>query len=299
MNTVAEMRVAVRQRFTPVVRSGAKHERRLYRYIIQRIRLAQRAIDMEQLEQSLMLSGTGAPLYVLDTIINNLLMTRPDDATWTHDTYIRAASGKDDEVADLLHAALVAGAASITVQGMTFMPLDPEVVLWVDDRARSLSTAVSRSASDAIRVTVLDGFENGVSLKKMAQLIRANLGLTGRDAAYVMKRQKIDRANGVSEQVAAARAERLANRLTRDRALTIARTEAMTASNEGQQQLWNQAQREDLLSSQATKEWVTFDPCPICLNVSGEVVGIRDEFSIGGNPPAHPRCRCTIGLSRA
>lgn len=44
------------------------------------------------------------------------------------------------------------------------------------------------------------------------------------------------------------------------------------------------------------KEWVTFDPCPICeANEAEGVVPIDHVFSSGHlRPPAHPNCKCAL-----
>ena len=70
----------------------------------------------------------------------------------------------------------------------------------------------------------------------------------------------------------------------------------MRASNEGTAQLWKQAQERGILSLTMRKVWQTNDPCPICAPMSGERVKITEDFSIGFDPPAHPNCRCTIGM---
>lgn len=88
------------------------------------------------------------------------------------------------------------------------------------------------------------------------------------------------------------------------RAESIARTETMTASNAGQQQLWDQAVEEGLLTGDEQQEWiVTPDDllCPICAPMEGQKAPLDGTFEVDGEdidgPPAHPRCRCTIGLT--
>jgi SPP1 gp7 family putative phage head morphogenesis protein len=104
---------------------------------------------------------------------------------------------------------------------------------------------------------------------------------------------------GVTRLVARQRAEKYTQKLIRTRAQTIARTETMRASNEGQAQLWRQAQEMGLLTGKEQKVWQVADPCPICAPLDGERVGINEDFSVGQDPPLHPRCRCTFGLVAA
>ena len=87
------------------------------------------------------------------------------------------------------------------------------------------------------------------------------------------------------------------------RAEVIARTETMRASNLGQQEAWNQAIDEGLLTGQEKKEWIATPDdreCDDCDDVDGQRVPIDGEFdtsegSLDG-PPLHPNCRCTVGI---
>ncbi len=88
------------------------------------------------------------------------------------------------------------------------------------------------------------------------------------------------------------------------RAELIARTEVMRASNEGQLEAWDQATDAGLLTGNEQKEWiVTPDDrlCPICEPMDGVTVPLDDDFDVDGDkvdaPPAHPNCRCTVGLT--
>lgn len=90
------------------------------------------------------------------------------------------------------------------------------------------------------------------------------------------------------------------------RAEVIARTETMRASNEGQMQAWDQAADAGLLTGEESKEWITTPDdrlCPVCEPMDGVTVKLSEEFNVDGErmdgPPAHPRCRCTLGLTAA
>lgn len=89
-----------------------------------------------------------------------------------------------------------------------------------------------------------------------------------------------------------------------ERADNIARTETMTASNAGQQEAWSQAVEGGLLTGNEMQEWiVTPDDrlCPECDALDGVQAAIGEPFvSKDGTEydgaPAHPRCRCVLGL---
>lgn len=87
------------------------------------------------------------------------------------------------------------------------------------------------------------------------------------------------------------------------RAETIARTEVMDAANAGQVEAWEQATEDGLLTGNEEKEWiVTPDDrlCPVCEPMDGVSVPLDEDFDVDGDqidgPPAHPNCRCTLGL---
>lgn len=86
-----------------------------------------------------------------------------------------------------------------------------------------------------------------------------------------------------------------------DRAELVAHTESMTAANAGLAESWDQAKEKGLLPDDTKKVWIaTGDDitCEECSELDGEVVPMDNEFSSGDDmPPAHPRCRCTAGIS--
>ena len=85
-----------------------------------------------------------------------------------------------------------------------------------------------------------------------------------------------------------------------------ARTEIIASAHQGQKEAWQQAVDEGLLdSSETNREWITTDDdrlCPICEPMNGQIVGLGEAFLDGDGedveePPVHPNCRCTVGIS--
>ncbi|GAJ12411.1 unnamed protein product, partial [marine sediment metagenome] len=76
------------------------------------------------------------------------------------------------------------------------------------------------------------------------------------------------------------------------RAVRIARTETIAASNQGALQAYDQS------GVVEKKEWycaIDERTCEECSAMHGEVVKLHDNFSGGVDaPPLHPDCRCTI-----
>lgn len=77
---------------------------------------------------------------------------------------------------------------------------------------------------------------------------------------------------------------------SRDRALTIARTESARAYTEGSRA----AYKASGVVSQVT--WLIGpDSCDLCAPLDGMIVGIDEEFAPGiSGPPLHPNCTCAL-----
>jgi hypothetical protein len=149
-----------------------------------------------------------------------------------------------------------------------------------------------------IRNLIIQAIREGKSPYEAAIEIRDLIGLTAAQGQAVKKyRQQLIDA-GLSSAKVEEKVEAYANELLAVRAENIARNEIMDALNEGQSQAWRQAQDEGVLSDKATKEWIlSEDACPLCEEAAQqEPVPISSEFR-GGDPPLHPRCRCTIGIA--
>lgn len=156
-------------------------------------------------------------------------------------------------------------AAAPTV-GFKFDETSPEAVEWVKKHALEVIDGMDEYTREQIRELLEDAFEGDYDVHDLADEIEDIIG---------------DEA----------------------RAETIARTETMRASNEGQQQAWNQAVDAGLLSGGEQKVWiVTPDDrlCPICEGMEDVTIPIDEDFDVEGErvstPPGHPRCRCTVGL---
>lgn len=82
------------------------------------------------------------------------------------------------------------------------------------------------------------------------------------------------------------------------RAELIARTEIMTAANQGQRTAWSDAVDEGLLSSNSRVAWIATDGAcaEICEPMDGQTRDLDGGYDGQEPPPAHPNCRCTEGI---
>jgi len=200
---------------------------------------------------------------------------------------------------------------------MEFDRTNPEAVKWARTRAAQLVTEVTAETQKAIRHIIARAFREGIAPRESARLIRDVVGLrTDQTDSVLALRTRLlaaERKAGASITVPprglgadriSAILKRQAQRQLRQRALLIARTETIAASNAGQQELWRQAVSSGLLRGNELQMWtVSFDErlCPVCRPLNGVTVpmGVPFQTSLGPvyAPPAHPNCRCAVVLS--
>jgi SPP1 gp7 family putative phage head morphogenesis protein len=150
-------------------------------------------------------------------------------------------------------------------------------------------------------------YYDGVSADSLSHIIRPVIGLTKPQTLanlnyYNAVKEGLLRANpnmreSTAEKRARVAAAKYAGRQHRYRALSIARTELVTAYNHGAYGATKDAQEQGYIGD-CKKTWLTADDelvCKICGAMDGESVNIDALFSIGVLlPPAHPRCRCGV-----
>lgn len=196
---------------------------------------------------------------------------------------------------------------------------NPRAQKWIDQHAAELVVEITEETKLAIREQIRQMFAQGIPAREMVPRIRALIGLTRRDAGAVARfraRLELDNLKRLAEQRKPLPQERIdgpveayANRLLRQRAERIARTESIRASAEGQQELWRQAAEQGFLDKERTRRaWlVTLDEklyqCPICapMRADDKLVNLEQPFGLPNGetvmaPPAHPQCRCATGL---
>jgi len=149
------------------------------------------------------------------------------------------------------------GEAAAAEIGVSFDVTNPKVIKWIKDRCGLLIKSISDTTLKKLRKTLAEGVEAGESIPHLASRI-SNV---------------YDEAKG-------------------SRAVKIARTETLSASNQGNLQAYIQS------GVVEKKEWLTAldeRTCEECMAMNGQIVDINKSFSCGlSAPPLHPSCRCTI-----
>ncbi len=216
--------------------------------------------------------------------------------------------------------AILAGSTSQPVMDgiastFVFEPTRTTVLDWVQRRAAQLVTNSTEEQRKAIAMFLEDQARNRYSVDELAKLIRPCIGLTRGQAAAVQNfydslvaslTEEHPRTSPEKIQAKARdKAIKYAERLHRQRALTIAITEMAYAYNFGADEGTRQAQAQGLLGK-CVKRWSTSGDdrvCKRCEDLSGKEIGMDENFfeaillaypEAGKLPPIHPRCACAV-----
>lgn len=144
--------------------------------------------------------------------------------------------------------------AELGVSG-SFDVSNPKVIKWIKTHVGDLIKDLADTTKDKLRKTLAEGVSRGEKIPSLASRV---------SSVY-------DEAKG-------------------SRAIKIARTETISASNQGALQAYDQS------GVVERKQWLAeSDACDDCLAMQGEIVGLHKSFSGGVDaPPLHPNCRCTV-----
>jgi SPP1 gp7 family putative phage head morphogenesis protein len=203
----------------------------------------------------------------MTTLAAGLQNCLPDLLAQVRDESGRVSYGKLET--QLRASGYRAAAKPVQVRVGKFDMTNPAAKDYIADHTGELITQITETTCEAIRDLVQAAFESGSD--------------TTVD----------DLADQISDEIG-----------DDDRALMIARTETMDASNEGQQEAWDQAVDDGLLTGDEQQEWIaTGDQkcCDSCDSMDGQTVDLGEDFEDNDGetydgPPAHPNCRCTVGL---
>jgi SPP1 gp7 family putative phage head morphogenesis protein len=207
-----------------------------------------------------------------------------------------------------LHRGTLAGgkaAARNLGQAVALDPLRPAMTKWVREHTATLVKQISETSRAALRATLADGINRGRHPTQLAKDLKRNLGLTERQGSAVSRYWASLEAKGLPYAKIEARAQKYAERLLKQRAKTIARTESIAAVSQGRAQLWQQLQEDGVFPEGTVQEWLTANDDrvseEICAPMHGQRRPVGEPFTTGEGqdidaPPAHPNCRCTVVL---
>lgn len=186
-----------------------------------------------------------------------------------------------------------------------FTTSDPRAIAFAQQRAGKLIRQVSDESRKAVTETVMEALRMRIDRREMVSRISKVVGLDSRQARaltrFYEKSLADGRAAGLDYDEALVKADRLGDkykkRLIRQRAVRIARTETVAASNAGRYLSWIEAEAQGLLGSNSVKRWITAmdeRTCPICEPLNNKEFPYKANFPSGElMPPVHPNCRCS------
>src|SRR4030095_11432615 len=151
-----------------------------------------------------------------------------------------------DTLADIVEAAGQKTTAAIQASAPprpmmlgSFDIVNPYAATYARSEVGRLITGIDMRTREGIQNLIGNAIETGIAPREAARTIRGMVGLTEFQTDYVMNYQSKLIAQGASN--IDAKVQRYADKVLRQRALTIARTETLGASNGGQQAAWQAA----------------------------------------------------------
>ena len=188
------------------------------------------------------------------------------------------------------------GAASLrTIKaGVRFDITNPLATKAAGTITANLVKQVTVETKKSLRTVIQQAFRDRLPPAATARRIKPLIGLTSRQAVAVRNFRSRLASLGLDEKLVTKRAARYAEKLLRQRAFLIARTETIRALSAGQQAAWRTARNAGRIPKTSLQRWsVVGDDrlCPICIALSGVKRKIGQQFPGGiSHPPAHPAC---------
>jgi hypothetical protein len=199
----------------------------------------------------------------------------------------------------------------------TFDSRNEQALAWAQAHAGELVVDISKSSEKALREAITRSFQDKLPVGEAERLIRKSVGLTkpGAEAVFNLRKRILEHPGrivyagaqrirvpegGMPAQRLQSTLQRYSEKLIRSRVSTIASHETITASLEGQRQLWKQAADAGVLTGNEIREWIVFEPCPQCAAYANERTRLGQPYHGGVmGPPLHIKCRCTEGIVNA
>lgn len=184
--------------------------------------------------------------------------------------------------------------------------LSPAATGLLNEEGSRLVTNVSDQTRLAITESLEDVVLRGVPPTRAARQIRGLVGVNRVQArALIRQREALEEA-GTKQSVIDNILERRTKKMIRQRAKTIARTEAIRAVGQGRQRMWDQLGEEGVVPPETQKKWITALDERVGSDhraMHGETVGVNDPFfipetgqSVQVPNESRPNCRCTAIL---
>lgn len=181
---------------------------------------------------------------------------------------------------------------------------NPRIKRILNTRSGEWITNIRQQSREAIREITRRHMVEHLSPRQIAIRIKqTGIGLYPRLANAHDNYVRGLVASGLPEKRVEALGQQYYNKLLDYRANGIARTETQFMINRGQLEVWKQGQDQGLLPPEATKVWVVDgNPCPECIEMDGEEVGLNEQWLTEDGPvdvptEIHPSCQCIMTIN--
>lgn len=295
-----------------VHRAADAHVARFTGPFVASVKALRRRVSLAMLEESVRAgTPTRGLIEAIDAVRVAKIAADPADlATKVYAaTIVSAVTGQTAYVESLFgtRGGVIIGRFNVT---------SPFVLRAADELGAELIREVSAETKAAVRRIIFNAVRDGLAPRQAALQIRNILGLTTRQALAVNRLEQGLLEQGADAGFARARGRRYSERLLKDRAENIARTETMKAATTGQDLLWSEMQDAGIIPADVTRRWMTTPDdrlCPRCAPLNGKTAQLGFLFRetergvlpsqrvpVAGTttlrPPLHPRCRCVLVL---
>lgn len=174
-----------------------------------------------------------------------------------------------------------------------------------------LAGQYSTNTLETFKRIIAAAAENGDTPREVANLLldTGALKVTPRQGDALLRYRDTLEEQGMDYADISEEVNRMADRMLKQRAKTIARSETIRAANMGQQALWQDAIDAGYIDpNEMATVWITTTDdraCPDCWSLNGAIKNINGSFNlmqVNGKPtttltpPLHPNCRCSLGL---
>ena len=176
---------------------------------------------------------------------------------------------------------------------------------WIRNRGAAHVTGITDATRKAIQDILQRGIAENRTTNQMIRDIHDVIGLSPRDANLIMNRRAQLEKAGVPQRAIERQLRALKKKKLKQRAFLVGGTETMAARNQGTVNAWKVLEREGQLEPGMHKEWIAMPGCVVCAAIMEKgPVPLNSFFfaelqgTFHDAPPAHPGCRCSMGLAR-
>lgn len=188
-----------------------------------------------------------------------------------------------------------------------FLLDNPYTVAWLSQQGSELVRYISDGARDSLRQAIYEGVASNLTAREIAKTIQEDnlVGLLPQQIQSLYEQRVAWVEAGYTAAAVEEMATATAAEMLKTRAENIARTEVMRGINEGTQDSWMVARSNGLILPESRRVWISSPgdgrTCPICAGFHHKEATLDGVFTSAGGmeshgPPAHPRCRCAMGL---